>query len=81
MPEIHSQLCLKFTGLIKVMCSDMFAFLPTVMENRNNYKLPQTAFRENLLNPGGKSKREAKASIVIITFGVSVGTCRFTFYS
>lgn len=81
MPEIHSQLRLKFTGLIKVMCSDMFAFLPAVMENRNNYELPQMAFRENLLNLGWKSTAEAKASIVIITFCLSVGTCQFTFYS
>lgn len=81
MPEIHSQLCLKFTGLIKVMCSDTFAFLPAGMENGNNYELPHVTFRENLLNPGWKCKTEAKASIVIITFCVSVGTCQFTFYS
>jgi len=81
MPEIRFQLCLKFTGLIKVLCSDMLAFLPAVMENRNNHELRQMACRKNLLNPGWKCKTEAKASVVIVTFCVSVDTCQFTFYS
>lgn len=65
MPEICSQLCLKFTGLVKVMCSGRFVFLPAVMENVKNYELPQVTFRENLLS-GWNCKTEAKTSIVII---------------
>lgn len=48
------------------MGSGTFVFLPAVMENVNNYELPQMAFRENLLDPRWKCKTEAKASIVLI---------------
>lgn len=64
MLDIHSQLCLKLTGLEKVMCGDAFMFLPDPMENWNNSELPLMGFGEILEYLGWKSKIEAEGPII-----------------